>query len=86
MSIHPDIHHDMTNIVRQLEPTDKGIPLEIYVFTNTTNWKAFEKIMSDIFDHIISSVKYFDLEIFESANNQMNIHQDQSNNSNAASK
>lgn len=86
LSVHPDINHEMTQIVRQLEPTDKGIPLELYVFTNTTNWKDYERIMSDVFDHLISSVKYFDLEIFESANNQMRIFQDQSNNSNAASK
>lgn len=86
IGMHPHIHHEMTHIVRQLTPTDKGIPLEIYVFTNTTNWKEYEKIMSDIFDHLIASVKYFDLEIFEAASNSMRITHDQLSNSNAASK
>jgi miniconductance mechanosensitive channel len=86
ITMHPQINQEMTNIVRQLTPTDKGIPLEIYVFTNTTNWIEYEKIMSDIFDHLISSVQYFDLEIFESANNSMRISPDYLSTSNAASK
>ena len=86
IGMHPHINHEMTNIVRQLTPTDTGIPLEIYVFTDTTDWKEYERIMSDIFDHLISSVRYFDLEIFESANNSMRITQDYLSNSNAASK
>ena len=52
-------------MVRQLAPTPSGIPLEIYAFTNTTKWIAYEHIMSDIFDHLIAAVDYFDLEIFE---------------------
>ncbi|HUH73999.1 MAG TPA: mechanosensitive ion channel domain-containing protein [Chitinophagales bacterium] len=86
IATNPNIHHDMTHIVRQLPPEDKGIPLEIYVFANTTDWKEYENIMSDFFDHVTASVKYFDLEIFESANNSMNISQDQLSTSNAASK
>lgn len=62
---HPDTHKGYTMMVRQLAPTPTGLPLEIYVFTNTTKWIAYENIMSDIFDHLIASVKYFDLEIFE---------------------
>jgi miniconductance mechanosensitive channel len=52
-------------MVRQLEPTSKGIPLEIYCFSSDKNWANYEAIMSDIFDHIIASVPYFNLEIFE---------------------
>ncbi len=62
---HPDTHKGYTMMVRQLAPTPSGIPLEIYAFTNTTKWIAYEHIMSDIFDHLIAAVDYFDLEIFE---------------------
>jgi len=63
---HPGTHKDMTMMVRQLAPSDKGLPLELYVFTNTTKWVQYENIMADIFDHLIASVRYFDLRIFES--------------------
>jgi miniconductance mechanosensitive channel len=59
------IKHEYTLMVRQLSPTEKGIPLEIYAFTNTINWTQYEEIMSDIFDHLIASVAYFNLEVFE---------------------
>lgn len=62
---HPDTHKDFTMMVRQLAPTSTGMPLELYAFTNTTKWIAYENIMSDIFDHLIAAVPYFDLEIFE---------------------
>ncbi|MBA6154458.1 mechanosensitive ion channel family protein [Gelidibacter maritimus] len=62
---HPGIHKDMSLMVRQLQPTSQGIPLEIYAFSNDINWVNYESIMSDIFDHIFSSIKYFDLELFE---------------------
>ncbi|NEW80412.1 MAG: mechanosensitive ion channel, partial [Gelidibacter sp.] len=52
-------------MVRQLEPTSKGIPLEIYCFSGDKRWENYEAIMADIFDHVIASVPYFDLEIFE---------------------
>ena len=52
-------------MVRQLAPTTKGIPLEIYCFSKDKRWQNYEAIMSDIFDHVIASVPYFDLEIFE---------------------
>ena len=52
-------------MVRQLEPTSKGIPLEIYCFSVDKKWANYEAIMSDIFDHILAAIPYFDLEIFE---------------------
>lgn len=52
-------------MVRQLPSTDKGMPLELYVFTNTVEWLDYEEVMADIFDHLIGAVNYFDLEIFE---------------------
>jgi Small-conductance mechanosensitive channel len=62
---HPGTHKDMTLMVRQLAPTENGLPFELYVFTNTTQWVAYEYIMADIFDHLIAAVPYFDLQIFE---------------------
>lgn len=65
LKTHPGTKQDYTMMVRQLAPTETGIPFEVYVFTNTTNWVKYEAIMSDIFDHLMATVKYFDLEIFE---------------------
>lgn len=62
---HPDIHKGMTLMVRQLAPTENGLPLELYVFTTTTNWAQYEYIMADIFDHLIAAVPYFGLQVFE---------------------
>jgi len=63
---HPKIHQSMTLIVRQLEPTTNGLPIEIYAFTNTTSWNAYEDIQSDIFDHIIAVLPAFSLRVHES--------------------
>ena len=52
-------------MVRQLEPTSQGIPLEIYTFSKDKRWENYEYIMADIFDHVIAAVPYFDLEIFQ---------------------
>lgn len=60
-----DIHNDMTFLVRQLQPSEKGIPIEIYVFTKTTEWAAFENIQSDIFDHVLAVIPEFDLRVFQ---------------------
>ncbi|MDP7447820.1 MAG: mechanosensitive ion channel, partial [Candidatus Latescibacteria bacterium] len=62
---HPDIHEDMTFLVRQLAPTPKGLPLEIYVFTTTTAWGEYESIQSDIFDHLLAVAPQFDLRVFQ---------------------
>ncbi len=62
---HPGTHKGMTMMVRQLAPTEVGLPLELYVFTNTVKWVEYEYIMADIFDHLIAAVSYFDLQIFE---------------------
>ena len=55
----------MILLCRQLQPTSQGIPLEIYVFSEDQRFIEYEYIMSDIFDHIIAAIEYFDLEIFE---------------------
>jgi len=62
---HEQINHDMTCMVRQLSPTPNGIPIELYAFTKDKRWEAYERIMSDMFDHVLASAKYFELELFE---------------------
>ncbi len=62
---HPHIHKDMTLLVRQLQPTERGIPLEIYCFTNTTAWLPYENIQSDIFDHFMAILPTFGLACFQ---------------------
>lgn len=62
---HPNIHKDMIFMVRQLAPSEKGVPLEIYAFTNDIAWVNYESIQSDIFDHILSRVSFFDLKVFQ---------------------
>ena len=61
---HPKIHQKMTLIVRQLAPTSEGLPIELYVFTNVTDWTEYEGIQSDIFDHIFSILHEFGLRVF----------------------
>lgn len=62
---HPRVHQEMTLMVRQLNPTADGLPLEIYCFTATTEWVEYEGIQSDIFDHLISILPEFGLRVFQ---------------------
>jgi miniconductance mechanosensitive channel len=62
---HSAINKDMTLMVRQLEPTTQGIPVEIYAFSKDQRWENYEYIIGEIFDHVLASVSYFDLEIYE---------------------
>jgi miniconductance mechanosensitive channel len=62
---HPGLNKNMHIMCRQLQSTAHGVPLEIYVFSSDKRWANYEYIMSDIFDHVMASVIYFDLEIFE---------------------
>jgi len=62
---HSAINKDMTIMVRQLPPTAQGLPIEIYAFSSDKRWANYEYIMADIFDHVLSAVPYFGLEIFE---------------------
>jgi miniconductance mechanosensitive channel len=68
VKLHSGINKDMMIMVRQLAPTTQGIPIEIYAFSSDKRWENYEYIMADIFDHLIASVKYFDLELFELPN------------------
>ena len=62
---HPDTNDNLTMMCRQLQPTAQGIPIQIYAFSKDKEWTKYEALTSDIFDHLLSSVKYFNLECFE---------------------
>jgi miniconductance mechanosensitive channel len=62
---HPRIHKEMTFLVRQLQPTEKGLPIEIYVFSADQAWVNYEAIQSDIFDHVFASLPEFELRPFQ---------------------
>lgn len=74
---HPDLKKDLAIMVRQLDPTPRGLPLELYVFANTIIWYDYEIIVSDIFDHAIAALKYFDLEVFEEVSNPVTFSRPQ---------
>lgn len=62
---HSEINQDMTLMVRQLDPTEFGVPLEVYCFTKEKEWEIYEDIIADIFDHIFAVVREFELRNFE---------------------
>lgn len=62
---HPQVHQDMTLLVRQLQPGREGLPIELYCFTRTTAWSDYETIQSDIFDHMIALLPEFGLKVFQ---------------------
>lgn len=63
---HPKISQTNTILVRLLQADEHGVPLEIYVFTNDNNWIEYERIQSDIFDHLLAVMEEFDLGVFQS--------------------
>jgi miniconductance mechanosensitive channel len=65
LSNHSGINNDFTLMVRQLQPTTEGIPIEVYCFTTTTEWAVYEGIMSDIFDHLYAATRHFDLALYQ---------------------
>lgn len=74
---HPKIHNGsgFTFLVRQLAPTEMGLPIELYVFTKDTNWVNYEEIQSDIFDHIIAALPFFHLRAFQCVVSSQARHQ-----------
>ncbi len=61
----PEINKEMTFLVRQLQTSDKGLPLEIYVFSKEQAWAKYEGIQADIFDHVLAILPEFDLRVFQ---------------------
>jgi len=63
---HPGIHTDgLDFLVRELDPSPTGLPIEIYVFTKTTAWLEYERIQAEIFDHLLATAGFFDLRVFQ---------------------
>jgi miniconductance mechanosensitive channel len=65
LASNPDINHDMTRMVRQLQPGPTGIPLEIYCFSARKQWIEYERVQADIFDHLYAVMELFNLEAFQ---------------------
>ncbi|MBR4390925.1 MAG: mechanosensitive ion channel [Bacteroidales bacterium] len=65
INANPKLNHNMTMMVRQLQPNEFGIPLQVYAFSMDKEWTKYEEIQSDIFDHIIAAAPLFDLKIFQ---------------------
>ena len=61
----PRLNHNMMMMVRQMQPNEFGVPLQIYAFSNDKQWLVYEDIQSDIFDHVISAAPMFDLKIYQ---------------------
>ncbi|HAU79062.1 MULTISPECIES: mechanosensitive ion channel domain-containing protein [unclassified Stenotrophomonas] len=68
---HPGIHTEMTLLVRQLQPTTQGLPLEIYCFTRSTAWGEYEGVQSDVFDHLLAILPAFGLRVFQESSDAM---------------
>ena len=66
LSLHPTINKELTLMVRQKDPTDKGIPLEVYCFSSDKGFINYESLQSDIFDHMLAVIPEFDLRVFQS--------------------
>ncbi|NCC73998.1 MAG: mechanosensitive ion channel [Sphingobacteriia bacterium] len=62
---HPKINPEMTFLVRHLQPTEKGIPIEVYVFSRDQEWANYENLQADIFDHIMAVIPEFELRVFQ---------------------
>jgi len=62
---HPMIHQDMTFLVRHLQPSEKGLPLEFYVFSKSQEWAKYESIQADIMDHVLAILPEFGLRVFQ---------------------
>ena len=62
---HPGVNQDMSLMVRQLQPTDAGLPLEIYCFTSDVRWAVYEGVQADIFDHLLAILPEFGLRVFQ---------------------
>jgi miniconductance mechanosensitive channel len=62
---HPAVNRDLTCLVRHLQPTEKGIPVELYFFSAEKNWVAYEGIQADVFDHVLAVIPEFGLRVFQ---------------------
>ena len=61
----PDVNKELTCMVRQLQPTEQGIPLELYFFSSVKDWVPYEGIQADVFDHVLAIIPEFGLSVFQ---------------------
>lgn len=61
----PNLNHNLTMLVRQKDPTEFGVPLQVYCFSAKTDWLSYEAIQNDIFDHIYAVINQFDLKVYQ---------------------
>ena len=62
----PKVSQDLTMLVRQLQPTAEGMPVELYFFSADTAWAQYEKLQAEVFEHVIAMLQHFDLKVFQS--------------------
>ncbi len=62
---HPKVNTELTFLVRHLQPSETGIPIEIYIFSRDQEWAKYESVQADIFDHILAAIPYFELRVFQ---------------------
>ena len=62
---HPGVHPEMMQMVRMLQPTSEGLPVEVYCFSRCTEWVAYEALQSEIFDHLLAVLPEFGLRVFQ---------------------
>ena len=65
LKTHPQVNSNLTLMVRQLQPTAQGIPLEVYCFSASIVWEEYEAIQADIFDHLFAATKFFNLQLYQ---------------------
>ena len=63
---HPKVNQEMTMLVRQLQPTPHGLPIELYFFSANTAWVRYEHLQAEVFDHVLAMLHQFDLKVFQS--------------------
>lgn len=63
---HPKVHQELTMMVRQLQPTPEGLPIELYFFSNGTTWIPYERLQAEVFDHLLAVLPNFGLKVFQS--------------------
>ena len=65
LDTHPRLNHTMTCMVRQLQPTEWGLPVELYCFSANVNWVPYEHLQAEIFSHIVALAPLFSIEIYQ---------------------
>ena len=63
---HPKVNQDMIMLIRQLQPTEHGMPIELYFFSANTAWVKYEALQAEVFDHVLATVHWFGLKVFQS--------------------